>query len=68
MAWLWSDTLAALLVEHDRVRPERVVGMTERPIGYRLGADEDPLELARAVLRRLDVTGNRKVSTRSSQQ
>lgn len=50
MTWLWTDTLAALLVEHDRVAPERLSGWVNRPIGLRLPEGVRPLDLARAVL------------------
>lgn len=50
MAWLWTDTLAALLVEHDRVAPESVAAWVQRPSAYRLPEGRDPLDLARALL------------------
>ena len=50
MTWLWTDTLAALLVEHDGVSPERLAAWAERPIGYRIDEGVDPLALARRVL------------------
>lgn len=50
MAWLWTDALAALLVEHDRVAPARVVGWVERPVAYRAGDGEEALQLARGLL------------------
>jgi hypothetical protein len=63
MAWLWTDTLAALLMEHDRVRPDQVEVMSARPVGYRLCEDQDPLDLAREVLRKLGgAAGSRGVS------
>lgn len=52
MAWLWTDSLAALLVEHDRVAPARVAGWVERPVAYRTGEGEEALELARGLLGR----------------
>ncbi len=59
MTWLWSDTLAALLIEHDRVRVDRVLVMKKQPIGYRIETDQDPLELARTVLARLEAAERR---------
>ncbi len=50
MAWLWTDTLAALLVEHDRVPAERLATWVDRPIGYRIEEGQDPLTLARRIL------------------
>jgi hypothetical protein len=50
VAWLWTDALAALLVEHDRVAPARVVGWVERPVAYRAGDAEGALDLARGLL------------------
>ena len=50
MAWLWTDTLAALLVEHDRVAPTRVADWVERPVASRLPEDGEPLALARRLL------------------
>ena len=50
MAWLWTDTLAALLAEHDHVPVEQLAAWVERPIGYRLEEGQDPLSLARRVL------------------
>ena len=50
MTWLWTDTLAALLLEHDGVEAELVSAWVERPIGYRLEDGQDPLGLARRLL------------------
>lgn len=50
MQLLWTDTLAALLVEVDRVPPEHVEAWVRRPSAYRLEDDGDPLELARRLL------------------
>jgi hypothetical protein len=50
MAWLWTDTLAALLVEHDGVAPEGLSEWVRRPVGYRVEEGVDPLVLARRVL------------------
>ena len=50
MAWLWTDTLAALLVEHDGITPDRVADWVRRPMAYRLDEDQDPLTLARRIL------------------
>ncbi len=52
MAWLWTDALAALLVEQDQVAPARVAGWVERPVAYRAGDGEEALELARGLLGR----------------
>jgi hypothetical protein len=50
MAWLWTDTLAALLLEHDGVAPESVAEWVRRPSAYRLPEGSDPLSLARQLL------------------
>ena len=50
MAWLWTDTLAALLVEHDGVPAEQVARWVRRPVGYRIEEGQDPLTLARRTL------------------
>ncbi len=50
MAWLWTDTLAALLVEHDHVPQESVSAWVARPSAYRLPDGDDPLTLARRLL------------------
>jgi len=52
VAWLWTDSLAALLVEHDRVAAARVAGWVDRPVAYRAGDGEEALELARGLLGR----------------
>lgn len=52
MAWLWTDALAALLVEHDRVTPTRLAGWAECPVAYRLGEGEEAIDLARGLLER----------------
>lgn len=52
MTWLWTDTLAALLVDTDRVAPARVAAWVERPVAYRAAEKEEPLELARGLLGR----------------
>jgi len=52
MPWLWTDALAALLVEHDRVAATRVVDWVERPVAYRLAEGCEPLDLARSLLGR----------------
>ena len=53
VAWLWSDTLADLLETIDRVEPESLRDLRERPIAYRLADDGDPVSLARGVYRDL---------------
>jgi len=50
MPWLWTDTLAALLLEHDRVPEDRVSEWLLRPVALRLPDGGDPLSLARALL------------------
>ena len=50
MAWLWTDALAALLVEHDRVEGARLAAWVERPEAYRLPDGREPLDLARDLL------------------
>lgn len=51
MTWLWTDTLAALLVEHDRVAPARVADWVDRPVAYRLPEEKErALDLARLLL------------------
>ncbi|MBM3695068.1 MAG: hypothetical protein FJW79_03930 [Actinobacteria bacterium] len=52
MAWLWTDALAALLVEHDRVEGTRLAAWVERPQAHRLPEGGDPIDLARDLLRR----------------
>jgi hypothetical protein len=56
VAWLWSDILAALLVESDQVAAARVADWVERPVAYRLADDGEPLDLARALLERTPAT------------
>mgnify|MGYP001550605296 FL=1 len=53
VAWLWTDTLADLLETIDRVEPECLRDLRERPVAYRLGDDGDPVSLARGVFREL---------------
>jgi hypothetical protein len=50
MAWLWTDTLAALLVEHDHVPDESVADWVRHPTAHRLSDGDDPLVLARRLL------------------
>ena len=50
MTFLWTDTLAALLMEHDGIAPERVARWRDHPVAYRLGEGMDPLVLARGLL------------------
>jgi len=50
VAWFWTDALAVLLVEHDRVAPTRIADWVERPVAYRLPEDGEPLALARRLL------------------
>jgi hypothetical protein len=52
MPWLWTDTLAALLIEHDGIAPAALDGWRRNPVGHRLGDGQDPLALARALLAR----------------
>lgn len=51
MAWLWTDALAALLVEHDRVEGARLAAWVESPEAYRLPEGREPIDLARDLLR-----------------
>ena len=51
MAWLWTDALAALLVEQDRVEGARLAAWVERPEAYRLPEGREPIDLARDLLR-----------------
>jgi len=50
VAWLWTDTLAYLLMEHDGVAPELLRAWIRRPMGVRLADGTDPLALARSLL------------------
>jgi len=50
MAFLWTDTLAALLMEHDGIAPEQVEAWRARPVAHRIGEGMDPLTLARGLL------------------
>jgi hypothetical protein len=52
VAWLWTDALAALLVEHDRVEGARLNAWVERPEAYLLPEGREPIELARDLLER----------------
>ena len=54
MRLMWTDTLAALLMEHDRVPPEQVAPWVQRPLAYRLDEGADPLEMARRLLAELE--------------
>ena len=47
MTWLWTDTLAALLFEHDGVPFATLVDWVERPVGVRIQPPDDILSLAR---------------------
>lgn len=47
MTWLWTDTLAALLSEHDGVPPAALVDWVQRPVGVRIHPPDDILSLAR---------------------
>jgi hypothetical protein len=52
MAWLWTDTLAALLMEHDGVAPDEVDHLVRAPVAHRAPDDGDLLSLARRLLSR----------------
>lgn len=52
MAWLWTDALAALLVEHDRVEGARLAAWVERPEAYALPEGREALDVARDLLHR----------------
>jgi len=54
VAWLWTDALAALLVEFDRVEGTRLAAWVERPEAHRLPDGRQPLDLARDLLRQED--------------
>ena len=60
MAWLWTDALATLLVEHDQVDGARVAAWVERPEAYRLPDGAEPIELARELLERQDERASAK--------
>lgn len=50
--WLWTDTLAQILVAADQVPAARVAEWIERPVAVRLADDGDAIALARALLKR----------------
>jgi hypothetical protein len=50
VAWVWTDTLADLLETIDRVDPEALRALRDRPVAYRLDDGADALGLARSVL------------------
>jgi hypothetical protein len=52
VAWLWTDALAALLVEHDRVEGARLATWVERPEAYLLPEGREPIEVARDLFER----------------
>jgi hypothetical protein len=47
MNWLWTDGLAALLIEHDGVAAGELLGWLNRPTAHRLLEGQDPLAAAR---------------------
>jgi hypothetical protein len=49
MTWLWTDSLATLLVEHDGVAPGDLLGWLSRPTAYRVSDEQDPLATARSI-------------------
>ncbi len=52
MAWLWTDALAALLVEQDRVEGARLAAWVERPEAYVLPEGREAIDVARDLLHR----------------
>jgi hypothetical protein len=52
VAWLWTDALAVLLVEHDRVERARVAAWVERPEAYLLPEGREPIDVARDLFER----------------
>jgi hypothetical protein len=50
MAWVWSDELAAVLIEHDGVASGMLADWIHRPRGHALPAGVAPLEFARLLL------------------
>lgn len=50
MRWFWTDDLAALLVEHGLVSPERLRDWTLRPVAYAAPEETEGLDLARALI------------------
>ena len=50
MRWLWTDDLAALLVQADHVDPLLVADWVTAPFAYRAGETDDPLMVARSLL------------------
>jgi hypothetical protein len=47
VAWLWTDNLAALLVEQDGVVPGDLLDWLSHPMAYRVSDGRDPLAAAR---------------------
>lgn len=64
VAWLWTDALADLLVERDRVVAARLSGWVERPTAYRLGEGQEPIDLARGLLEREADSGEGALGSR----
>ena len=47
MQWFWTDDLAALLIEHGLVGPERLIAWINRPVAYSAADEAEGLEMAR---------------------
>ena len=50
MEFVWSDELAALLIEEDAMDPSQFRSWLSRPIAYRLPEDASPLVFGRRLL------------------
>jgi hypothetical protein len=50
MQWFWTDDLAAMLIEHGLVGPERLNAWTSRPVAYSAPDEADRLEMARHLI------------------
>ena len=50
MRWLWTDDLAALVVEADGIDPGQVADWLAAPVAYRVDEADDPLTVARTLL------------------
>ena len=50
MPWLWTDDLAALLIEQDGVGSSTVVDWTQRPVALAVAESVEPLDFARTLL------------------
>jgi hypothetical protein len=50
MQWFWTDDLAAVLVEHVEVSPERLTSWCQRPVAYAAPEGAEALDVARALI------------------